>query len=97
MIINKVNVRDFINDSKEKLASGSDLKEALELSLTLLKLFCDRLAKDSRNSSRPPSSDPLEFPQKTGHFLSLFREKLADVEVAVNVFFPYPLIWQISI
>ena len=58
MIINKVNVRDFINDSKEKLASGSDLKEVLELSLTLLKLFCDRLAKDSRNSSRPPSSDP---------------------------------------
>ncbi len=58
MIINKVNVRDFINDSEEKIASGSDLKEALELSLNLLNLFCDRLAKDSTNSSCPPSSDP---------------------------------------
>ena len=57
MFVEKINIKNFITDSKDKIAQGSDLTEPLETALFLLKSVCDRLVKNNTNSSNPPSSD----------------------------------------
>lgn len=61
MVVGKVNVAKFIENSQKKIEEGdalNELKEPLEKSLFIIKELCDRLAKNSTNSSIPPSGDP---------------------------------------
>ena len=61
MVIEKVNVGKFIEESNKKIADVTNiesLKESLGTSLIIIKTLCDRVAKNSRNSSISPSADP---------------------------------------
>lgn len=57
MVIKTINIKNFIEESNEKILQGEDLRPSLEISLFLIKEMADRLAKNSRNSSIPPASD----------------------------------------
>jgi transposase len=60
--IEDINVERTINDVKAQLAQETNLspafKSSLELLLLLISILLDRLNLNSRNSSKPPSSDP---------------------------------------
>ena len=60
MVIEKVNVREFCNEFRQSLDSSEvppSLREKAETALVLLDVMSARLAKNSGNSSKPPSSD----------------------------------------
>lgn len=61
MVIEKINVGKFIEESKKKIEQAGDgdgLKGSLEKAVIVMQGLYDRLAKNSRNSSIPPSADP---------------------------------------
>ena len=68
MVIKKVSVNNFIEEATGKLQNSSDLEDvkgSLDTSIILIKAMRDRLFKNSRNSSIPPSQDPNREKKKT--------------------------------
>ena len=61
MVIEKISVNDLSikvkNRLKEDMAISSEWKNDIEQMLFVIKSMQDRLAKNSRNSSKPPSQD----------------------------------------
>ena len=57
MVFKKIQVKDFIEESNQKILNGEDLTSSLETALFLIKAMSDRIAKNSKNSSISPSSD----------------------------------------
>lgn len=62
MTINNINVEESIDQVKTLIASEKDLspalKASLEVLLVLVALLSDRFGLNSKNSSKPPSTDP---------------------------------------
>jgi transposase len=72
MTIDHINVEASINQVKDLIASESNLSPALKASievlLLLISILVNRLGLNSKNSSKPPSTDPNRFKKsrKTG-------------------------------
>ena len=61
-MIKKVNVGETLNKARELLQNEKNIspvfKTTIELILTLMQIMLERLSSNSKNSSKPPSSDP---------------------------------------
>lgn len=62
MKLEKLNISETLNDARKLLEQEKHISPALkaiiELLFTIISLFAGRLSKTSRNSSKPPSTDP---------------------------------------
>jgi transposase len=69
--IQDLNITDTLNNAKKLLEEEKQISPALkamfELLLTIITLFAGRLSLTSRNSSKPPSSDPNRPKEKNGN------------------------------
>jgi transposase len=62
MTIENIDVRKTLDEAKKLLGSEKNItpafKSVIELLFLLITLLCERLTKNSSNSSKPPSTDP---------------------------------------
>ena len=62
MSINKINITESLNSARELLQKNPEtdpaIKAMFELLITIITLLTGRLSMNSRNSSKPPSSNP---------------------------------------
>ena len=100
MKINGIDIQKTITDLKEQLSVDTmitpSLKATINVLLVIVSMLCNRLGLNSKNSNKPPSSDPNRTKKKRNYsaILSMLSINLKSITYQIlikNLVLKYPI------